>query len=553
MATNRTEEDTFVELIKTFLKEFTEGKFSYNSNKDECEATLNMPTHLFAGLRTSQQERNDDLSLKSLKYLMENNQVSRQFTWNMLPTLLTKHKDSLCFYLLFQKLKDLLLQSQTVNELFLVNTVLLLLQEKKYGPALAESQKFTVNEPRASGYESQAAAASALLAGYKTTLDFPSFEENIQVLKEMKITLALMFAKHPWMIPTFLEAYTSILIKLNAHDEIELFLRGYVANDGGIASAILALEIMKVYIPNGTKGLNIHFLEKIAEIDQANPKVLDLCKLYLQSEFERDISQDRLKKCLKLMFDFLDAYAYRTPSDVVKEGWNVMANLMNKICLQGTDVCLEAVIKAWHHDRKGWWPFFRFSKFPSPLPSGYGEFLCDMATVCLILESQDHPFVVSVINLPECSSFQSVVSMHRLSVFPDVKMNFDSKINALITSIPLPILPPFALFSEPTRMEVSGDQTISGRASTDDTKQLALQFSNLLLKSKAIKKKTENKSCAKIRRATTANLKKPIEELIVVKTAPRSKRRKNQRRKKHQHAKTCRRKGECFEESWQKS
>jgi hypothetical protein len=29
-----------------------------------------------------------------------------------------------------------------VNELFLVNTVLLL-QEKKYGPALAESQKFT--------------------------------------------------------------------------------------------------------------------------------------------------------------------------------------------------------------------------------------------------------------------------------------------------------------------------------------------------------------------------------------------------------------------------
>lgn len=73
---------------------------------------------------------------------MENNQVSRQFTWNMLPTLLTKHKDSLCFYLLFQKLKDLLLQSQTVNELFLVNTVLLL-QEKKYGPALAESQKFT--------------------------------------------------------------------------------------------------------------------------------------------------------------------------------------------------------------------------------------------------------------------------------------------------------------------------------------------------------------------------------------------------------------------------
>lgn len=42
----------------------------------------------------------------------------------------------------------------------------------------------------------------------------------------MKITLALMFAKHPWMIATFLEAYyTSILIKLNAHDEIELFLR----------------------------------------------------------------------------------------------------------------------------------------------------------------------------------------------------------------------------------------------------------------------------------------------------------------------------------------
>lgn len=41
----------------------------------------------------------------------------------------------------------------------------------------------------------------------------------------MKITLALMFAKHPWMIPTFLEAYTSILFKLNAHDEIELFLR----------------------------------------------------------------------------------------------------------------------------------------------------------------------------------------------------------------------------------------------------------------------------------------------------------------------------------------
>ncbi|XP_046631325.1 uncharacterized protein LOC124311082 [Daphnia pulicaria] len=527
MATNRTEEDTFGELLKTFLKEFTEGKFSFNSNKDECEATLNVSTHLFAGLRTSQQERNDGLSSKSLKYLMENNQVSQQFTLNMLPTLLTKHKDSLRFYLLFQKLKDLLLQSQTVNELFLVNTVLLL-QEKKYGPALAESQKFTVKEPRASGYESQAAAASALLA--KTTLDCPSFEENIQVLKEMKITLALMFAKHPWMIPTFLEAYTSILIKLNAHDEIELFLREYVANDSGIVSAILALEIMEAYIPNGTKGLNIHFLEKIAEIDQTNPKVLDLCKLYLQSEFERDISQDRLKKCLKLMFDFLDAYTYRTPSDVVKEGWNVMANLMNKICLQGTDVCLEAVIKAWHHDRKGWWPFFRFSKFPSPLPSGYGEFLSDMATVCLILESQDHPFVVSVINLPECSSFQSVV-MHRLSVFRDVKMNFDSKINALITSIPLPILPPFALVSEPTQMEVSGDQTISGRASTDDTEQLALQFSNLLLKSKPIKKKTEYKSCAKIRRATTANLKKPIKELIVVKTSPRSKMRKNQRRK----------------------
>jgi hypothetical protein len=121
--------------------------------------------------------------------------------------------------------------------------------------------------------------------------------------------------------------------------------------------------------------------------------------------------------------------------------------------------------------------------------------------------------------------------MHRLSVFRDVKMNFDSKINALITSIPLPILPPFALVSEPTQMEVSGDQTISGRASTDDTEQLALQFSNLLLKSKPIKKKTEYKSCAKIRRATTANLKKPIKELIVVKTSPRSKMRKNQRRK----------------------
>ncbi len=55
----------------------------------------------------------------------------------------------------------------------------------------------------------------------------------------------------------------------------------------------------------------------------------------VQFELERDISQDRLKKCLKLMFDFLDEYAYRTPSDAVKEGWNVMANLMNKICLQG--------------------------------------------------------------------------------------------------------------------------------------------------------------------------------------------------------------------------
>lgn len=54
-----------------------------------------------------------------------------------------------------------------------------------------------------------------------------------------------------------------------------LYSYRYVENDGGIVSAILALEIMKVYIPNGTKGLNIHFLEKIAEIDQANPKVLN--------------------------------------------------------------------------------------------------------------------------------------------------------------------------------------------------------------------------------------------------------------------------------------
>ncbi|EFX64665.1 hypothetical protein DAPPUDRAFT_333955 [Daphnia pulex] len=80
MATNRTEEETFVELIKTFLKEFTEGKFSFNSNKDECEATLNMSTHLFAGLRTSQQERNDGLSLKSLKYLTISGRASTDDT-----------------------------------------------------------------------------------------------------------------------------------------------------------------------------------------------------------------------------------------------------------------------------------------------------------------------------------------------------------------------------------------------------------------------------------------------------------------------------------------
>jgi hypothetical protein len=60
-----------------------------------------------------------------------------------------------------------------------------------------------------------------------------------------------------------------------------LYSYRYVANDSGIVSAILALEIMEAYIPNGTKGLNIHFLEKIAEIDQTNPKVLILLNFSL--------------------------------------------------------------------------------------------------------------------------------------------------------------------------------------------------------------------------------------------------------------------------------
>ena len=44
-----------------------------------------------------------------------------------------------------------------------------------------------------------------------------------------------------------------------------------------------------------------------------------------------------LNKCLHLMMYFLDCYVQRhvSPTDVIKEGWSVMAKILRRICVQG--------------------------------------------------------------------------------------------------------------------------------------------------------------------------------------------------------------------------
>lgn len=53
-----------------------------------------------------------------------------------------------------------------------------------------------------------------------------------------------------------------------------------------------------------------------------------------------DYKKACVDKSLKLMFDFLDTYAYHEPSDIVKQAWCLMADILRRIFTDGMRVAL---------------------------------------------------------------------------------------------------------------------------------------------------------------------------------------------------------------------
>ncbi|EFX71384.1 hypothetical protein DAPPUDRAFT_308906 [Daphnia pulex] len=467
------------DLLARFEKD--DFKLSDFNPEAELQEPMHIPSQLFSALKHCQQHCIYDMSFKILRYLIENQQVGKQFLWKMFVNFL--QKDCAFFLPLVSEFKKVFFKSQKVHhdELLLFHTVLLLNKEM-YDKAYQEACNFTARELsiETSYCETAKAASSALLMGYKTILDYRTMDtgddEMLHVIKE---SFQLLFTKKTFE-PLFAEPYTYILMKLKLQKEAEAFLEKYVEKESkgnfGVSGALHALNIIKLHIPKASPKLTISFLEMIANRDIGNSKILDLCKHYLHtlnsatcsiSDNESDCGSDAglisfapepngLNKCLELIMCFLDVYVKHVPSAVIKEGWSIMAEILKRICLQEAEDCFQSIINLWHNERKKWWPCFRLPHYglPSTLPPDDAEFYSNKGFVCYVLESQYHPFVVSLMEHQGCHLLKSLMEqLHH------AKIKFDSHIEALQTAME-PVIP-VPLVSKPIvpQMTVNSPQT----------------------------------------------------------------------------------------------
>lgn len=181
----------------------------------------------------------------------------------------------------------------------------------------------------------------------------------------------------------------------------------------------------------------------------------------------------------------------------------------------GTDDCLRSVVELWHNDRKRWWPCFRLPRtgLPSTLAHGDAEFLSNKGFVCCVLESRHHPFVMTLMEHPECKLLNSLVKQ-----LSHQKIMFDSKIERILRAngpiLPVPLIsPPAMLHVALTDTQTPGTR-FNPRFEVIDSELKAKEVTNYLLTSKPLKGRGEYKSLAKVSKDTTDILQLPIDDLL---------------------------------------
>ena len=178
--------------------------------------------------------------------------------------------------------------------------------------------------------------------------------------------------------------------------------------------------------------------------------------------------------------------------------------------------CFQSIIDFWHNDRKKWWPCFRLPHYglPSTLPPDDAEFYSNKGIVCFVLESQYHPFVVSLMEHQECNLLKSVVEqLHH------PKIKFDSHVEALqramepVFQVPLvskPIVPRMNVTSPQTQMTPS-----LSKFNAIDSEAIAVEFPKYMLTAGPLKMKKSDYACvAKIHQDTRKLLKLDISNMI---------------------------------------
>ncbi|KAI9558249.1 hypothetical protein GHT06_015002 [Daphnia sinensis] len=496
---------------------------------------------LFSALKQCERRCNYNAFFAIWKFMVKYKMCTKEFDWKMIVNILEKDGTG-NLPLLSEALKVMWpFQSQYRDEAYLVNTVFLLKKEM-YEKAHEEASKFTgrqISNP--TSFEVTKVAASNLLMGYKTMLDYhfvePDDKEALAVLKESFDQLL----SNDTCVPLFVETYVCVLMRLKLQEEAEMFLRKYVEKESqgtiAITPALHALNIMKLHMPKASLGIIISFLELIAERNSGDAKVLELCQHYLhvhnsgincQSDTESDFDfgsdygaisfankREGLSKCFELIVYFLDVHIYNVPSTVIREGWSILSDTVRRICMQVPDDCLRTVVDLWHNDRKRWWPCFRLprSGLPSNLPPGDAEYLSNKGFVCYILESQHHPFVATLREHPECKLLKSLIKQ-----LSHHKIIFDSKIEPILRANG-PIAP-VPLISSPDVPHVPSIQTqtvpCNPKFQAIDSVQKAKDYVNYLLVTRPVKELEEYKlSVRTTNRNTVAMLELPIHEVLV--------------------------------------
>lgn len=236
-------------------------------------------------------------------------------------------------------------------------------------------------------------------------------------------------------------------------------------------------------------------------------------------------NQANLHRSLQLIIYYMDTYVNQENSNVVRQGWSVFADIVRRICLKGSAECAESIVKLYHRDRNGWWPYFQ--RQPAvPIPPGDAEMVSNQGVVCYVFESERHPFVANLMKMKETTLLKSLVKQLRPS-----KIKFDSLMqDALKANKPSePVLlktlsaepPPPPL--QPSITSIAQETPSLSRFQLIDSEKMAQDFEKFVSKSRPIRARDQYRTSANVRASTADILKLPIEELI----AGRYRKRKN--------------------------